>query len=165
MTELTADNLRKVMAYDPSSGAFTWLARRSQRVLAGSVAGSICCLGYRTIGIEGRCYKAHRLAWLITYGKWPSGHLDHINGDRADNRIANLRMATVAGNMQNRGKMPSNKSGFKGVWFRLQRKRWVASISVDGRQRHLGTFHTPEQASAAYAEAARRLHGEFARID
>ena len=133
-------------AYDPDSGVFT---RR------GKVVSNRKGNGY--VGI-GRQY-AHRLAWLFVHGRWPHGDIDHINGDKLDNRIGNLRECSRSENQRNHGLTTRNRSGFKGVSQR--RDRWIATIVVHGKQSYLGTFEAPEQAAIAYLDAAVRLHGEF----
>lgn len=101
---------------------------------------------------------AHRLAWLYVYGEWPNGDIDHIDGDRLNNRIANLRDVSRRVNLENQRRPKAcNKSGFLGVkTFRDQ--RFQARIQVRGVQLHLGTFDTPHEAHAAYVAAKRNLH-------
>lgn len=105
---------------------------------------------------------AHRLAWALHFGRWPDQAIDHINGDRTDNRIANLRLATVAENTRNGKRRSTNTSGYKGVSL-TENGQWRATIVAGGRQSYLGRFSTAEDAHAAYVKAASRLHGEFAR--
>lgn len=88
--------------------------------------------------------------------------VDHIDGNRLDNRRANLRVATKSENGRNRGRQRNNTSGFKGVTWEKERGKWVAAIMVGGKQAKLGRFDTPEEAYAAYCTAARELHGKFA---
>jgi hypothetical protein len=131
----------------------------------GDVAGHICQKsGYRLIGVDGRLYKANRLAWLYMTGEWPSGHVDHINMVVANDKWANLRIATHAQNLQNRGKQKNNTSGFKGVFFHPQSGRWRARINANKQSVSLGLHDTPELAHMAYREAASALHGEFANV-
>jgi hypothetical protein len=156
--ELTVDQLRDTFDYDANTGIFVWKIRPSKAVKAGDVAG--CTekrIGYITIGIAGRIYKAHRLAWLYVYGSWPKGLIDHINGNKADNRIDNLRDVFADGNSQNvRKPNRRNKSGFMGViWFQ---NKWRASISVNGKSKWLGDYSTPEEAHQVYLEAKRKYH-------
>jgi hypothetical protein len=103
MSTITAERLRQLLHYDPERGVFTWLSRPAERSwntrFAGTRAGTINGLGYVVIGILGRRYKAHRLAWLYVHGEWPGRELDHINCDKSDNRIANLRPATRSQNI------------------------------------------------------------------
>lgn len=115
------------------------------------------------MGVLGQVFLAHHLAWLLHYGEWPSLLIDHINGDSMDNRIVNLRLATPTQNARNCEKSKINTSGFKGVT--RYRKKWRAAISVDNRKLWLGLFETPQAAHEAYAKAARKYHGEFARLD
>jgi hypothetical protein len=155
---LTAAQLKETLDYDAKTGAFVWKIRPSRAVKAGDVAGCVeKRIGYITIGIVGRIYKAHRLAWLYTHGEWPKGLIDHINGNKADNRIENLRDVFADGNSQNvRKPNRRNKSGFMGViWFQ---NKWRASISVNGKSKWLGDYSTPEEAHQVYLEAKRKYH-------
>lgn len=149
------------LSYDPATGELRWKIRR-EGVKLGAIAGSLDALGYRTIGISGKVYKAHRLAWFIHHGAWPERGLDHINEVRDDNRLVNLRLATKGQNGANRGKTKSNKSGFKGVSQHKRSGRWQAEIRFGVTRLYLGLHDSPEEAHAAYCEAATRLHGEFA---
>lgn len=127
------------------------------------LAGCLRPNGYRTIAVDREVNLAHRLAWLLVYGEWPDGDLDHINGERDDNRIVNLRLATRAQNNMNARRPCSNTSGYKGASF--CRGKWDARIGIDGKDVYLGSFDTPEEAHAAYANAASKVFGEFARLD
>jgi hypothetical protein len=162
MTKLNASRLREVLSYDPETGAFTWLVSTARHRRIGDVAGCVKD-GYRQIGIDGRRYRAHRLAWLWMTGEWPSAEIDHINGDPADNRIANLRPATSSQNKANARKRSRNTSGWKGVSWHARDRKWRAMIGVAGRQQHLGYFDCPAEAHAAYVRAAEHHFGEFAR--
>jgi hypothetical protein len=125
--------------------------------------GGLTPKGYWKIGVDGHRYHAHCLAWLYMTGEWCELDIDHRNGDRADNRWSNLREATRTQNNGN-GKRPRNNStGFKGVHFFKQTGRYQAGITVDGRRQHLGYFSDPEDAHAAYLNAAEKYFGEFAR--
>jgi hypothetical protein len=96
----------------------------------------------------------------------PTGlHVDHINGDGLDNRSANLRNCKSSENMRNQNKHKNNTSGFKGVSWRRASKKWVAYIRVDGELKHLGYYHTTQNAARAYNEAAIKYHGSFARLN
>ena len=111
--------------------------------------------GYCIIRLDDRLYTAHRLAWLYVHGQWPTHQLDHINGNRQDNRLCNLRPATNAENAQNRTRK-SNTSGFPGV--RKTNSKWTAEIKVNYKPIRLGRFDSPEAAYAAYLEAKRKYH-------
>jgi hypothetical protein len=155
---LTADKLKDVLDYAPDTGVFVWLIRPSKAVKAGTVAGCLeKRIGYITIGIAKHIYKAHRLAWLYVNGQWPEGFIDHINGIKSDNRIANLRIVFADGNSQNiRKPNRRNKSGFMGViWFQ---NKWRASMSVNGKTKWLGDYSTPEEAHQVYLAAKRMYH-------
>lgn len=122
----------------------------------GDIAGSPHN-GYIQVGLFGRRYYAHRLAWFLHYGRWPQGELDHVNGNRADNRIENLREVTRDENAQNRRKAQgNNKLGVLGVYRHSERFR--AQIMAAGGRIHLGLFDTVEEAHAAYVAAKRRFH-------
>ena len=154
---LTAERLREVLHYDPETGIFTRLVRTAQRVQVGDTAGCKGLRGCLLIMVDRRLYQAHRLAWLYVHGVWPANHIDHIDGNPANNRIENLRDVSHSVNMQNMRKAKStNKStGVMGV-YRIG-KRFQAKIVVDRKVRHLGMFDTPELAHAAYL-AEKRLH-------
>lgn len=138
--------------------AFHWIVKR-KGVKKGGIAGSKMSHGYIAIRIDGQDYTAHRLVWLYVHGSEPSGYIDHINGDRADNRLANLRDVSQMVNMQNVYAAKSNsKTGLRGVSWHAQRGKYTARIKAGGRYLSLGLHDTPEGAHAAYLEAKRRLH-------
>tara|TARA_R110000868_G_scaffold302142_2_gene562628 strand:+ start:724 stop:1236 length:513 start_codon:yes stop_codon:yes gene_type:complete len=156
---LTAERLRELVAYNPESGDFTWLVRRNNHVKAGDVAGNLHSSGRRQIMIDGRNYKAHRLAVLYVHGRFPSAETDHINGQPDDNRWANLREASKSENQQNqRNAQSNNKSGFLGVSWHAQTKKWRAQIGLNKKRIYLGLFSTAEEAHQAYLTAKRELH-------
>lgn len=158
MTELTQSRLKELLHYDPDTGVFTRRVQTSSRAMIGDVAGSLLPDGYRRIMIDGGKHRAHRLAWLYMTGEWPTNQLDHMNGVRDDNRIANLREATNAENKQNREISKNNRSGFMGVSWHKHTRKWVAHIQIAGSKKHLGLFTTPEAAHAAYLAAKADLH-------
>ena len=154
---MTADELRNLMAYDPNTGNFTWKQRVAKCVQIGDLAGNTNKMGYVTIGLRKKVYKAHRLAWFYTHGEWPKGLIDHVNGVKSDNRISNLRVVNETGNSENvRRPNKRNKSGFMGV-IRFQNK-WRANITVNKKTKWLGDYATPEEAYAAYLGAKRLYH-------
>jgi hypothetical protein len=159
---LTAERCREVLDYNPETGVFTWRVKPAIRVNAGDLAGWDRGKGYLCVNVDHRPYRLHRLAWLWVYGEWPTGEIDHINGIPSDNRIENLRLATNAQNLANRGKTKSNTSGYKGVYLHNQTKKWVASIKHLGKKYALGCFVNPEDAHNAYKTASLRLNQEFA---
>jgi hypothetical protein len=168
---LTIERANEVLSYDPTTGVFVWKVDRLAggkgqiiKARAGDVAGHHTA-GYRTISIDCRKHKAHRLAWFMTYGQWPAEHIDHINGDPSDNRIANLREATRFENMRNSKRKSRNKSGIKGVAWVPKRGKWGAWIRYEGKNKYLGYYATAEHAHNAYALAAYMFHGEYARTE
>lgn len=158
--DLSAEILRRDLAYDPETGSFMWLTPRP-KIKVGSVAGTVQ-RGYWMIHFSGVDYHAHRLAWLHMTGEWPAGEVDHINRNRLDNRWDNLRDASRSQNIANVGLLSSNTSGFKGVSYNKLTGKWEAYIRAERRRFHLGLHLTPEEAAAAYDAAAIRFFGEFA---
>lgn len=154
---LTQEKLKELLHYDPETGFFTWRVSRGRSV-AGSVAGYLHPSGYVNIRIKRGSYLAHRLAWFYVYGEFPVNQLDHINRARADNRIANLRLATRSENQQNRSKQRTNTSGVTGVNWHKQHGKWNAKIMTNGRRMCLGFFDTIADAAAARAAAKAKLH-------
>lgn len=161
----TAERLRHLLDYDPETGVFTWLMPKG-KLRPGMRAGKARSKdGRRMIGIDRRGYLGSRLAWLWMKGEWPLVDLDHRDGDPINDRWDNLRLATHFENMRNRGKSRNNKSGYKGVSFHGQTRKFCARIMAGSIYRHLGIFATAEEASEAYQRAAIELHGEFAKAD
>jgi len=148
--------LMQALSYDIETGVFRWRVP-SRRVSVGDVAGCVDN-GYVRIKVKQRAYRAHRIAWLFVHGEWPSDDIDHINGDRSDNRIANLRDVPRAINCQNlrRARRDNKSSGLLGVT--RDRGMWLAQISVGGRNRLVGRFSDANQAHAAYVAAKRQQH-------
>jgi hypothetical protein len=158
---LTAERLREVLNYDSDTGAFTWKqSKGNQFTKAGMRAGSVHHDGYRVARVDGKGYLEHRLAWLYINGAWPPGDLDHINRDRADSRIANLRESCDLLNGQNKSVASNNKSGARGVHWCKTYNKWRAVIRVNWKLKHIGRFNTVEEARAAYLEAA-AIHHPF----
>lgn len=138
-------------AYDPETGAISRLTKRGLKVV-----GYISDQGYVRFYAHGKLFYAHRVAWFLHHGEWPVEDIDHINGDRSDNRIVNLRAATRRENNQNMAINSRNKTGFLGV-CELNGK-FRAHICVDYRNRSLGVFETPQEAHRAYCEAKKNIH-------
>ena len=146
---LTAEYLRSILHYEPETGIFTWKVSTSNRVKVGDVAGCLEGDGYLRIKVQSRKYRAHRLAWLYVYGEWPSLDIDHINRNKADNRISNLREVTNKQNMQNASKRSDNTSGHSGVSWHKDSGKWQAQIAFNYRVIYLGLFESVEDAVAA----------------
>ena len=146
------ERLEAVLRYEPETGAFFWKQNRyASRV--GKPAGGISDLGYLKITVDGKRYMAHRLAWLIVHGVFPPEHMDHIDGDRANNRIGNLRPCTAGENRQNA--ISSIKTGSS--WNKNKHK-WQATIMINRKSKHLGYFNSMEEAHAAYCKAKSEMH-------
>lgn len=157
----TREQLAELLSYDDETGVFTWRRHGVNALRAGAVAGRVNRQGYVVIKVSQRQYRAHRLAWFMVYGTWPAGQIDHINGQRADNRIANLRDVSRSVNCQNQRKaMSSNTTGLLGVrrFPRNKTNPFAAAITVAGKSLHLGYHPTAEEAHAAYVLAKKRLH-------
>lgn len=157
---LTADELRRLIRYDPATGSFTRRVRMGQYP-EGSTAGTVASVGYIRFCVSGRYYLAHRLAFLYMTGRWPAALVDHVNGDPLDNRWANLRQADDTENARNRRVRSDSRTGVKGV--ALRGRRYAARINHHGTTTFLGYFATVADASAAYEAAARQLFGAFAK--
>lgn len=163
---ITAVYLRSRLDYDQTTGVFTWCVRLVDSGgwnarYAGTVAGCIGAAGYIVIRLDGKNYRAHRLAWLHVRGEWPPRLLDHEDCDKQNNKFSNLRLASFADSSRNQRRPRSNKSGVKGVCWNSESKKWQAGIKVDRRSVHLGLFESIDDAAAAYAAAAKIYHGRF----
>lgn len=156
------NDLKRILNYDPATGIFTWAEKTSRKVIVGSVAGCLNKAGYIVIGIGGKLYYAHQLAWLYQTGEWLP-RVDHRDCDGSNNRWSNLRPATAQQNAMNSRRSVSNTSGFKGVSWHRGAGKWSAYIILDGKKRHLGLHERPEDAHAAYLAAAAAVHPQFVR--
>ncbi len=159
----SADTVRCLLNYDDLTGVFTWKADRGRLAKKGSIAGCLRRNGYIEIVIHSRLYKAHRLAWLYVHGDIPTVYIDHINGVRSDNRIANLRLASFCENQRNCKRKSTNSSGVKGVSWHARLKKWRARIYTHNKRLHLGLFTCLEEAEKAIQSARNQFHGQFAR--
>ena len=137
---LTQDRVKQLLIYDPDTGVFRWRIYRSGNAGPGQITGSLNTTGYIQIKLNAIKYSAHRLAWLYVNGAWPDFDLDHINRNRQDNRISNLRQATRSQNCQNQTARADNVSGVKGVHWCNRKQKWVVQVSVNGKRKHLGAF-------------------------
>ena len=169
--------LRRLLRYEPETGKLYWRARAlsmfsseragkmwNARWVGKEAFATTNHKGYKVGRILGRMYKAHRVIWTIQTGEWTKDQIDHRDTDPANNRWHNLREATHAQNMCNSGKQANNTSGYKGVSWCRRRKKWRSMVGYNRQQYYLGYFDTPEEAYAAYREAAEKYHGEFANI-
>lgn len=156
------DVIKSLLDYNPNTGVFKWINRsgRYGRIPAGSVAGSINGQGYRYIWINGTLYCAQRLAWFISYSEWPDSMVDHINMDKDDNRIVNLRLVTDQQSTAHRTVHKRNICGLKGVSKRG--KKWRTRITLNRKTIDVGYFNSKEEAHAAYVAKSLELFGEYA---
>ena len=177
---ITADEMRQLLAYDPETGVFRWKPRtpdmfaegnrgraanckRWNTKHAGNVAAHPASGGYLSINLLGRPTRAHRIACLMMTGEWPPEEADHEDLDRANNKWSNLRQATVSQNRANRAHHRNNRSGVKGASWDAARNKWQAHICVNRKKIMLGRFETAQEAGEAYRAAAAKYFGEFAR--
>ena len=160
---MNQEYLQSVLHYNESNGLFTWKINKSSKVKFGKTAGSVTNQGYIEIWIDYRRYQAHRLAWMYIYGKFPEKLIDHINGNKSDNRLDNLRLATNKENCQNSRLSKKNTSGVKGVSWHTKTKKWRAYIKNHGKFKHLGLFDDFFEACCVACSNRSKLHKEFAR--
>ncbi len=152
---ITQEYLKSKLSYDTATGKF-------KKIGSNAKVGSFDD-GYIRIEIDRKTYYAHRLAWLYVYGKLPELNLDHINCDKSDNRIENLREVTTSQNLMNIGKNKNNTSGAKNVYFHKPTGKWQVRVTVDGRSKHFGLYDDIELADLVATEARNKYHGNFAR--
>lgn len=155
---LTQARLKELLSYDPETGIFIRLTNTGGK-LSGIIAGSPHSSGgYIKIMADRKKYFAHRLAWLYQTGEWPTAHIDHIDGNKANNTFENLRNVTQSINLQNqkRARSSNRSTGILGAYS--YGDRFVACINILGRKTHLGVFDTVEDAHAAYLRAKREFH-------
>jgi hypothetical protein len=161
---MNIDQLNQLLSYDAETGDLLWKKKPSKNISVGALAGHKSKIGYIQIGIGGKLYLGHRIAWSIFYNEQPPKIIDHINGNKGDNSIKNLRGSTNSENMSNMGRTKKNSTGFKGVTFNKKLNKYMASIGHNMKSIYLGLHDTPEKAHEAYCEAAKKLHGQFAKI-
>ena len=163
------EKMNELLSYNPDTGIFTWKVRVGQRVAAGAIAGTLLDHGYIAIRVNGRGYRAHRLAWQAVHGEWPEQEIDHINGIRSDNRICNLRLATRQENCRNQKKTDSNTSGTVGVSWDKSQSVFKACIMINGLTVNLMKSKDINKVITARKAAERRygfdpLHGAPADV-
>lgn len=150
------DEARAKLLYCSETGVFTWRTR--DRNLSGLKAGGVCpTSGYSRIRLGGRLISAHRIAVALAYGSWPDGEVDHINGNRTDNRLVNLRVVTRAINQRNKSKYKNNCTGVVGVHWHKQHRKWCAKIQKNKKNITLGVFHDFDQAVEIRRAAERKM--------
>jgi hypothetical protein len=160
---ITQAELKRQLSYSPATGIFHWLVEKNShggKIHPGQTAGHLKDNGYIIIGVNGRIYRAHRLAWLYMTGEWPTDMIDHRNRVRSDNRWKNLRVSSASLNGQNMLKAHSDSAtGLLGVCYHKQTGKYVAGIKAPGKERkYLGLFSDPTLAHRVYVKAKRQLH-------
>lgn len=160
--EIIAARVRELLHYDPTTGIFTRKIRTAQRHKVGDRADFMIVggnsEGYRRVSFDSERYLAHRVVWLYVHGKWPQLDIDHINGDKGDNRLENLREVDRSTNLQNlHVAKKTNRTGFLGVNLHTP-GRYVAKIQTGGKVRYIGIFDCPKEAHEAYLVEKRKLH-------
>ena len=166
---LTHQELATLFDYEPATGRLVWRKRAGDDRItkmwntrfAGTEANHQITSGHHQAHVNKKSYLVHRIAWAIYYGEWPKGNIDHIDRNPANNAISNLRIASRSQNGTNSRVRANNTSGYKGVSWYTNQKKWIARITVDGKRWSIGYFDSAEDAGGAYAIAAQRFHGEF----
>lgn len=161
---ITPAIIRDDLDYDPLTGKFKWRAVRVG-VTRGAEVGVVNKHGYVVIPLRRNIFQAHRLAWAHYFKEMPAAQIDHINGDKTDNRIANLRLATPSQNKANTEAQKNSASGLKGVSWHKKDRRWIARIQKNGSRVEVGRFKTAEEAAAAYDRACLEVFGEYGRAN
>ena len=154
---ITQEQLKELLDYNQDTGAFTWKANRGIRVKSGDKAGSLQKTGYIHLKLNSVAYLAHRIAWLYHYGYIPK-YIDHINRDRTDNRIENLRECSLSQNQWNRTKNKNNTSGTKGVSWNKKMNKWLVQFKVNNKNKYFGYFKDLEFAQLVASEAYSKYH-------
>ena len=159
---ITQDELKSQLDYDKETGVFTWKVRNSNRVKIGQVAGNAHNCGYIELQVLGEKHLAHRLAWLYVHGEYPK-IIDHINGNRSDNRICNLRNVGYKENTYNSKLRKDNKSGVKCVSFNIKLKKYEVRIFHDGKLQNYGYYENLEDAKKVADEKRKEIYGVYFR--
>lgn len=153
----TQERLKELFDYDAETGVFKWLVDKKPRGKAGEVAGCYAEGDYLRLSVDGKLCLGHQMAWLWAHGTVPP-MIDHIDGDKHNNALSNLRAANHKRNAQNMKRAATNKSGCTGVSWDKRRGKWRATIVVDQRHRELGRFDNLDEA-VAMRKQAEKEHG------
>lgn len=156
--------LNQLFTLDAERGLLVRKITRAPNAQKGAIVGSRDSKGYLHVNISGRFYRVHRIVFFMHYGFDPEVHIDHIDGDRLNNKPSNLRPATDQQNAGNMDAPRHNTSGYKGVYKHSRGRKWCAQIKRNGETVYLGWFDTAEDAYHAYAIAAREHFGKHARV-
>jgi hypothetical protein len=156
---ITQFELKKLMHYDSETGQFIRLTASHGKSI-GDRVGCVKPSGYAQCKLDGVYYYLHRLAWLYVYGNFPKS-LDHINGNKSDNRITNLRLANQSENLMNKGVQINNTSGYSGIYFDAVMQKWASRVKVNGKYKYLGCYDTPDLAGGVCDAYRRKYFGVF----
>jgi len=158
---ITQDQVKKLFCYDSNTGILTNRIHRSTRSRAGHSIGNSDSGGYLTTKIDSVQYKVHRVIFIYVYGYLPR-YVDHIDGDRLNNKTNNLRQATFSQNQQNTKIMKNNTTGCKGVSWCKKRRMYASRLYFKGKNKHLGYFYDLDVAAQVLRIKRVELHGEYA---
>jgi len=160
--KIAVEELKTKFRYEPETGHIYWVEPGKGKIKK-KPAGTKMSTGYIGVLIKGKRYLAHRIAWALHHGAWPDDQIDHINGDKTDNKISNLREATNSQNGKNYGFNCANTSGVKGVSWCKDTEKWRAVIRSEGKARNLGRYDNLEDAVLARKKAEQQYFGEWGR--
>lgn len=174
---LPAEELNRILRYEPETGKLYWRTRPismfpcirianmwNTRYSGLEALNTLSPSGYLRGPMLGGWYQAHRVIYAIQTGEWPIDQIDHINGNKSDNRWINLRKASCSQNCMNRGINSLNTSGFKGVCWVKSINKWRVQIQVNKRRIWVGDFSDKGEAAEKYSLAAKKYHGDYHRI-
>lgn len=159
---LDQETIKELLNYNPKTGVWTWMKVKNRKDLSDNVAGHINSWGYRVIRIFGKDYRSSRLVWLYMTGNWPPTTIDHIDRNKSNDCWSNLRICSSSENLCNREIFNNNTSGYRGVMWNKQRKKWQSFISTNGKKIYLGLFSNKEDAIKKRKEAELLYHKNFA---
>lgn len=156
----SVEDLRKLFEYNEQTGILYWSVNKG-RATKGDIAGTNHNKGYLSVQIDKTAYLLHRVIWCIYYGQWPSKFIDHIDLNKKNNKINNLRLATRANNCQNHARRIDSNSSIKGVTWHVRLNKWQARVQIDNKRVHLGYFHNLMDAEKRITDVRSNLHKEF----
>lgn len=154
--------MREAFDYNPETGQLMWKLWRG-KPSAMRPAGSVHKDGYVYVKFQRQIMLVHRVAWVVQHGEWPALFIDHVNGDRTDNRLSNLRLATPLQSSRNVAASKRSKTGVRGVSWDRHKRQYIAQAKIGDQYCRLGHFGTVEEARDAYLSATRAAFGDFVR--
>lgn len=159
---LSHKHVKECFHYEPSSGKLTWKISKARCVKIGQEAGWMRSDGYRQVEVDGTKFLVHRLIYFFIEGKFPPKEIDHIDGNKSNNRWNNIRACSRSENMSNAGPRRNNKLGIRGVYYDPKRRRYITRIRKGCTKKYIGSFKTKEEAARAYQEEQSKIFGEYA---